>query len=131
MRATVPLFLLLSIVLAAPAFAAEQLYRWKDEHGVTHYSEAPPAGRDFETREIVRDPLLAAEADPTDAAAAAAEPALTAEQCQRARDNLAVFARGGTVSMDLDGDGSAEVLDAAAVARERERMQAFVARCSD
>jgi glutaredoxin len=41
------LSLLLLLVLAAPS--AAQVYRWKDEHGVTHYSDKPPASGSAES----------------------------------------------------------------------------------
>lgn len=32
------------VVLAAPAFAAQTVWKWVDEHGVTHYSDRPVPG---------------------------------------------------------------------------------------
>ena len=39
------------LLLASANAVAGPVYKWKDAHGVTQYSETPPAGKKFETRE--------------------------------------------------------------------------------
>jgi hypothetical protein len=120
------LLLPLLLMFALPA-VGQQLYRWKDDDGVTHYTDhPPPQGRQYETREV--------EPDPPPPPAEAADEVLEgpSEPCLQARANLAVFERGGEVSMDLDGDGVPEKLDAAAHARELARTRELIARhCTD
>lgn len=111
---------LLLLSLASVA-SAEQLYRWKDASGVVHYSDAPPAGgQPYETRAVIPDPPRPA-ADPTPKPVVAE---LT--RCEQATRNLRVFEAGGAVSMDLDGDGKPEALDATAREREFNRARELV-----
>ena len=42
------------LLLASANAVAGPVYKWKDAHGVTQYSETPPAGKKFETREQAR-----------------------------------------------------------------------------
>ena len=66
-------------------------------NGVTQYSETPPAGKKFETREQARTPQAAASAETP----AAPVP----EQCSTARANLALLEGSGQVMQDTNGDG--------------------------
>jgi len=87
----------LACLLAATAHAAP-VYKWKDANGVTQYSESPPAGKAFETRQQAREPRSATPAAP----GAAVESA----QCTTARANLALLAGTGPLMHDTDGDGT-------------------------
>jgi len=112
---------------------AKELYRWTDENGVTHYSDSKPEGVDFERRAVITDPkptATAATADAADASAAAkppVKPTGPTPDCLQARSNLAVLNGAGDVSMDLNGDGTPETLDAAgrqtAIARHLELVK--------
>ncbi len=51
------------LLLASANAVAGPVYKWKDAHGVTQYSETPPAGKKFETREQARTPQAAASAE--------------------------------------------------------------------
>jgi hypothetical protein len=114
------LMLMLLVVIALPA-AGQQLYRWKDENGVTHYTDSPPTGTSYETREIVPDP------DPPVAAAPpAASPAAPSERCLQARANLQVFDTSEGISMDTDGDGIEEELVGEVREREHQRARELV-----
>ena len=63
--------LLLALLLAATPVAAQQIYRWVDAKGTTHYSQhAPPAG---------------VKAVPTDIRVDAASPAPDAKECYTVR----------------------------------------------
>ncbi len=75
------------LLLASANAVAGPVYKWKDAHGVTQYSETPPAGKKFETREQARTPQAAASAETP----AAPVP----EQCSTARANLALLEGSG------------------------------------
>jgi hypothetical protein len=51
MKTTTALAVLLGM-LAHPAWAAEQFYKWTDEQGVTHYSADPPPKSATSTSEV-------------------------------------------------------------------------------
>ena len=88
------------LLLASANAAAGPVYKWKDANGVTQYSETPPAGKKYETREQARPPQAAA----STGAPAAPVP----EQCSTARANLALLDGGGQVMQDTDGDGKVD-----------------------
>ncbi|WP_423179449.1 DUF4124 domain-containing protein [Stenotrophomonas sp. CASM110] len=88
------------LLLASANALAGPVYKWKDAHGVTQYSETPPAGKKFETREQARTPQAAASTETP----AAPVPG----QCSTARANLALLDGGGQVMQDTDGDGKAD-----------------------
>jgi hypothetical protein len=119
------LLLTLIAILAMPA-AAQQLYRWKDDNGVVHYTDQAPTDREFETRNVVNDPPAPVEAP------VAEQDTPPSGRCLQARANLQVFESSDDVSMDLDGDGVPERLDAVAHARELERTRELVqVHCTD
>ncbi|MGF6419206.1 hypothetical protein ABH900_002715 [Stenotrophomonas sp. AN71] len=96
MRALSCLGCLLLLASASGAMAGP-VYKWKDANGVTQYSETPPAGKKYETREQARTPQ---------AAASTGTPAAPVpERCSTARANLALLDGGGQVMQDTDGDG--------------------------
>ena len=39
---SIPTLLVVCAIAAAPVASAQQMYKWKDEKGVTHFSENPP-----------------------------------------------------------------------------------------
>lgn len=138
--AAVPLF---ATMLAASAdLLAKELYRWTDEKGVTHYSDTKPTGVEFERRKIDVDPNeapAAAEAPPVtpaegtaqgeDTDAQTAEPAKPvgpSPECLQARSNLDVLNSAPDVSMDTDGDGEPNTLDAEARQRAIEQHQELI-----
>jgi hypothetical protein len=85
------------LLLASANAVAGPVYKWKDANGVTQYSETPPAGRKYETREQARSPQPAASTETP----AAPVP----EQCRTARANLTLLEGTGQVMQDTDGDG--------------------------
>lgn len=128
-----------ALASASPA-SGQQLYRWVDADGVTHYSDSPPQGVQFETRAVRSTGSLGTSAPEPEpelqaivAAAAAAAPRppdpQRASRCQQARQNLGLLASGEDLMMDLDGDGVAEPLDATAsadqLAQTRHQISAF------
>ncbi|AWH39164.1 DUF4124 domain-containing protein [Stenotrophomonas sp. ZAC14D1_NAIMI4_6] len=88
------------LLLASANAVAGPVYKWKDAKGVTQYSETPPAGAKYETREQARGTQPAAPA--------AAEAAPVPEQCSTARANVTLLAGTGPVMQDTDGDGKAD-----------------------
>ena len=89
----------LALALAAPASAWQQVYKWKDANGVTHYSQNPPPAGKFESRTIVdRQPTAASGAQPGD------KPA-ESPQCARARSNIDLINSGVALKVDSDNDG--------------------------
>ena len=86
------------LLLASAAASAGPLYKWKDANGVTQYSERPPVGQKYETRQITPHAAPAAQAT---AAPAAAENL----QCASARHNLELLSKPEPVMRDTDGDG--------------------------
>lgn len=104
------LVLLASIIFlavnAAPATASDAIYKWVDEHGVTHYSAHPPEGVDYEriaTGARGAGPTSRATETPAEQAEAAPvvqppelpvlserqpDPEMIAERCEQARQNM-------------------------------------------
>ncbi len=125
---------IIAFLLATAPTSAKELYRWTDEKGVTHYSDTKPEGVDFERRAVTADPVRsgAPAAAPAVAGLDADAEAKTdgeekpdeakpkgppSDACLQARSNLEVLNSAPDVSMDTDGDGQPETLDAEA--RER------------
>ncbi len=118
-----PYFCLILIlaVLAGTAQSAEEIYKWIDEDGVTHYSARPPEGVEYQRVTTEADRATARndaastsqnndepEAEPqvTGALPQLAEvtveepdPALVAERCEQARNNLSWLTQRTRISM--------------------------------
>ncbi|MCF7221289.1 DUF4124 domain-containing protein [Marilutibacter chinensis] len=110
------------LVAALPAFAG-QVYQWKDANGVTHYSDSPPPGQEYQGRDID------ASAPTPDAPAAGTEAAAPAESatCVDARANLKMLSADGPVGVDSDGDGKADgTLDEEQRANQRQLAEAAI-----
>ncbi len=88
------------LLLASANAVAGPVYKWKDAKGVTQYSETPPAGAKYETREQARSVQAGTPA--------AAEAAPVPEQCSTARANVTLLEGSGPVMQDTDGDGKAD-----------------------
>ena len=110
-RATTGLVVALS--LWAGASAAQQVYKWKDASGVTHYDQQPPANVKASRLQLKNDP--AAPLAPAPAATAgsaatlsAADAAYRRTACDTARRNLqalltnGVVVQNGTVTQPAD-----------------------------
>jgi hypothetical protein len=130
---------------------ASTVYKWTDDKGVVQYTDSPPEGRQFVRMQIggagARSDAAGAKGDAGadgEAAAdgeateeAASEGPSPAEQrlqtmkanCATARDNLRTLERFEVVTIDVDGDGKAETLDAAgrekAIADNKELVRQF------
>ena len=136
----------IAAAVCLPAFA-QAVYTWKDDKGVTHYSDSPPPkgtqSKQFRPDPVPPTPIPAAVAAPkvvpaspsTNAAIAAAiDPAAVAarekqraESCKQAQANLEILKNSYGVAVDNDGDGKNDaVLDTAQRQKETESMQLAV-----
>ncbi|WP_166636848.1 DUF4124 domain-containing protein [Cognatilysobacter terrigena] len=91
------LVLPLALLAALPVVAA-QVYTWKDAKGVTHYSDAPPAGQKMKPREFGNHGVTTP----------AAPKAVANADCTNARSNLTLLQGTGKVGVDDDKDGKAD-----------------------
>lgn len=124
------LLCLLALPVLAQAAGNARVYTWKDANGVTHFSDSPPPASVKSARQItVRGdtPVTAGQeaADTGEAAAPAAEgtpppgtggatltdsPEARQQVCEQARRNAELLEGQQQVSMDVDGNGSNQVL---------------------
>ncbi|MGF1546830.1 MAG: DUF4124 domain-containing protein [Thiotrichales bacterium] len=109
---------LVAILLIGPLSAAP--YKWVDEHGVTHYSQIPPAGKpssEVRIREAQVDPAAAPSAARPPGAGLSATESLGGaevetdesarvrqENCKRARENLGVLESNRRIRIKQDDD---------------------------
>jgi len=124
-RALLPLLAALTLASAAVQ-AQEEIYKWVDEEGVTHYSARPPEGVEYQrvsttsnqvstvAPQTVRDTEnLGDEGDTRvrgnlpdlpQIEVQEPDPELVAERCDQARDNMMwLTARTGMLTRDEDG----------------------------
>lgn len=137
--------LLAGCLLTASAAAAEKVYKWVDEQGITHYSQTPPPGVAAEPvavtaggggddaaldryREIISPPK--AEAPDGKAKEGDIEPAQKAEararNCKLARERLAVLTSRSRILV-LQPDGTSVRLTEEERQAEIERMKTIIA----
>ena len=88
---------LLLAAASTPAFA-QKVYQWKDAKGVTHYSDSPPPGQQYQDRRVDN------RGEPLPQDVAAGKP-MESPQCITAKLNLSLLAGKGAVQQDTDGDG--------------------------
>ncbi len=118
--------------------AAEEIYKWVDEEGVTHFAAQPPEGVTYERISGTSTPPAsrAQESAHAEAEAPRGVPRMEvretgpdaealAEQCEQARNNLALLAERGPVML-RDEDGSETVLDIEARDAFAAENQAFI-----
>ena len=125
--------LLGAMSLASPPLAAQQVYKWKDAAGVTHFTaEPPPKGQHYEAREVDHHdavPLAPQAATGDDGARRA-----TTEDpgCATARSNLELLKGTAKVTVDSNGDGKPDKpLADADRAKQRALAEAtLAAKCS-
>ncbi len=129
------LLVLVGACCVAPV-AAEEVYKWTDEKGVTHYADAPPEGTKYQklsvgkgtARERADAPVVDPQADADAAAKAAADAAAKASSpnCLQARANMEVLQGNPVVRKDLDGDGTPEDVSGDQRDREIENAQKLI-----
>ncbi len=116
-------------LLLAQAAADSPIYRWVDENGVTHFAAQPPGdGRSYETIGEVRSRGTAAPAATVELAEDADEargelpelptitlsqpdPAVVAERCNQARDNLRHLSSDAPILLQSEGGGEEPLSD--------------------
>lgn len=139
--------LLLSLALAATAAQSDQVYKWTDANGVTHFTDQPPAqGTKFDKVQINADlgkmgtqdssnpPSTATDSTSVNASGKN-QPApvpenpvqAMAKACEQSRAQLELLQSKHQVSMDTKGNGQAQVLDDAARKAEIVKAQEAVA----
>lgn len=90
-RLSTGLLLALAAVAGVPSLATP-VYQWKDAKGVTHYSDKPPAGTQYQDRHI------APRGEPLPQADTAAGKSVEHPQCTTARRNLEILRASGPVA---------------------------------
>jgi uncharacterized protein DUF4124 len=120
-RHTIRTMLGLSLLLAAAAATAGDLYQWKDANGVTHYSQTPPTSGSYKERaEDGRDngakPVQAAAITPAES-----------PQCATSRTNITLLESKTPVQQDTNGDGKPDkILDDAERTNQLELARALL-----
>jgi hypothetical protein len=102
---SLPIMLLVLTTATFNLGQAADVYRWTDENGVTHFSDAPPSNTNYE-RVSVRTGVTSAVAEQTEPEAAAETSAADlarAERCRIARQNLATLSTGLASRVGEDG----------------------------
>jgi hypothetical protein len=118
MSRLLPYGLLAAALAASPIVSATgEVYRWTDENGVRHYSDSPPPGQAHDTVKVASTARSAPPPSAAETPAAAGEMPAAAptplSNCEVARKNVETFSSAATITMDRDGDGTAEPLDPA------------------
>ncbi len=105
---TLTALLVATVVVAAAAPAAAQIYKWKDAKGVTKYSESPPPKGSYTVQESPRP----APAPATPAASSTPPTGMNANatasadpRCDTARKNMIALQGKGGVTQDSNNDG--------------------------
>lgn len=120
---------------------AEDVYRWVDENGVTHFGSSPPKGQQSERVDAksghsepvdYSEQFGSAEDETSEQdAEAESEPAnKTSEEdvreaCRQARENLETIQNGGRIAETAE-DGSRRYLSSEELAQREERARRFV-----
>ncbi len=118
-RCAAAILLTLSCVMVlSSAVSADEVYRWKDAQGVTHYGDRKPEDANVERVDVRVPPPAAPVTDPEANASTAEQDAAAAEKrkqeramlCERARRNLEVLTHAENVS--IRSEGSSETMTA-------------------
>ncbi len=114
-------------LLAALPVDAQAIYKWTDANGVVHYSDQPPpesAGAERVNIKAIGRPR--SEPQQVDGTAPAAAETPASDACTTARQNLVVFENNDDIRMDLDGDGTPELLSPEEREAELERTRGLI-----
>lgn len=119
------------LLLLLPLVSAAQVYSWKDASGKIHYGDRPPAERQAQVRQLPGAPAATPDVEAARKAAAErqfsqrekqaageskqvpedpAQAKIRAENCQRAKNNLAAL-ESGQIRFTLDAKGERVALD--------------------
>lgn len=95
---------LAAMLAPATVGAQDRVYRWTDAQGVVHYSQVPPEKVRAEARDIrSHEPALPAPAP---------EPTPAERACGIAQANRALLDSNKALTLDKDGDGKPEPMNA-------------------
>ena len=100
----------LTLLVATPLAAqtgTDKVYKWTDENGVTHFSQDPPTGEQYEERDVREPPAARKTAEELEKEV---PPKPESDLCQRVRANIKALEESDEVNMDLNNDGEAEIL---------------------
>ncbi|WP_347331163.1 DUF4124 domain-containing protein [Marinimicrobium locisalis] len=137
MRIWLPLAAALMTGLAALPTLAEDVYRWVDDDGVTHFTSHPPKNRkadQLRTQTGHSEPVDYATQYPEEETPEQEQPreenrgptqAERDDACQRARENLRLLEQGGRIAEETE-DGSRRYLSEEDKAERAERAQQIV-----
>ncbi len=113
--------------LMTPVLAADQVYKWTDESGTTHFSGSPPDGAESEQVKLDKPPSQPVAEQEPEASAATDQ----AASCEQAKQNLSTLKTSTTVDIQ-EADGSKRTLSTAERASmmesEQKRVELF---CND
>jgi hypothetical protein len=119
--------------LSASTAQADDVYKWTDKNGVSHYADAPPDGTKYEKLSVSRGASRRAEepaaengeaADGSEVAQSGTVGASTS--CVQARSNLDILNNNPVVRKDTDGDGVLENISGEQRQAEIDRAQRLV-----
>lgn len=121
------ILLLVGLILAAAASAANPVFKWKDSSGHSHYSQSPPQDQKYQiimptgvtTDSSATAPpaavAVAVAKTSDDASTAGLSPAVVMRKknCDTARANISTLNAHASVTSDINGDGKAVTLNVA------------------
>lgn len=110
--------------LSMPLSAA-QLYQWKDENGVVHFTDKPPKGKNATKMRVKSPPLSGNEGEKQ--GTKTAPPNANAQRCETERKRLDVLQSNMTVRMRND-DGTMRELNPEEMQQEIGFSQAAIER---
>ena len=120
--------LVLILMIGFPLLSsAAEVYKWRDKDGNIHYSDVEPAKQNTQRRVV--KPKTTKALTPAELAAKdkADKDAARKALCDESKKNVATIsdpANAGKLSMDLNNDGTPEILTPAQTAAQAERMKA-------
>lgn len=125
--------LVFALVFSVGASASDEVYKWTDANGVTHYADAPPQGnkgkvdrvmlRGGVTSSAPAEPAPKVDTSAKDDASGTAQdsPEARARICREARANMELLQSNYKVSMPTGNDGKPQTLSDEQRAKELEK----------
>lgn len=103
----------LAILIASPASAIADMYKWVDENGKVHYTDSPPPGKkakklDLKINSISGPPVVSTIGTSTPAASAAKVKLYTTTWCGYCKKAKAYLQARGTPFQEIDVENSAQ-----------------------
>lgn len=116
MRKTLLLAVACLSLLPITSSLAQDIYKWKDGSGNSHYSETPPASGAFTVQSAASSVPAPSSPSASASTTGASEPAQAGSapgvdsRCDSARKNMVALQGKASVEMDTDGSGKRKVL---------------------